>query len=250
MSGHSKWANIRIRKGAQDARRGKVFTKLAREIIIAAKEGGGDPDGNSRLRLAVEKARAASMPNDNIKRAIQRGTGESSEGADFQELTYEGYAPGGTAVLVSVLTDNRNRTVSDLRAIFSRNGGSLGETGCVAWMFDQKGLVSVDRETTDEDSLMEVALEAGADDMRTEGDTFDVITQPEDFSAVLAALRSKGIEPSMAEVTMLPKSTVQVEGKDAQQVLRLMDMLDDHDDVQQVYANFDISDKELEAAAG
>lgn len=249
MSGHSKWANIRIRKGAQDARRGKIFTKLAREIIVAAKEGGGDPEGNPRLRLAIEKARAASMPNENIRRAIQRGIGETNEGADFQELIYEGYAPGGTAVMVSVLTDNRNRTVSELRAIFSRNGGSLGEAGCVAWMFDQKGLISVDRAKIDEDTLLEIALEAGAEDMRTGSDTFDVITKPEDFSSVLAALRQRGIEPDVAEVTMLPKTTVLVEGKQAQQVLRLMEMLDDHDDVQHVYSNFDIPDRELEAAA-
>lgn len=249
MSGHSKWANIRLRKGAQDARRGKAFTKLAREIIVAAKTGGGDPDANFRLRTAIEKAREASMPADNIKRAIQRGTGESGEGANFIETTYEGYAPGGTAVMVSVLTDNKNRTVSDLRAIFSRNGGSLGETGCVAWMFDQKGILSVEKGQIEEDALLEIALEAGAEDMRTESDTFDVITEPEDFRAVREAMEAKGIKPTVAEVTMLPKSTVTVEGKEAQQVLRLVDMLDEHDDVQQVYSNFDIPETELEAAA-
>ncbi|MDH7570978.1 MAG: YebC/PmpR family DNA-binding transcriptional regulator [Armatimonadota bacterium] len=249
MSGHSKWANIRIRKGAQDARKGKIFTKLAREIIIAAKQGGGDPDGNPRLRLAIEKARQASMPQENIRRAIMRGTGESNEGANFEEMVYEGYAAGGTAVMVSVLTDNKNRTVSDLRAIFGRNGGSLGETGCVSWMFDHRGLISVEKDKIDEDTLLEIALEAGAEDMRVEADTYDVITLPENFSTVLAAIREKGIEPSVAEVTMLPKTTVSLQGKEAQQVLRLMDLLDDHDDVQHVYANFDISEKEMEAAA-
>jgi len=249
MSGHSKWHNIRLRKGAQDARKGKVFTKLAREIIVAAKEGGGNPDTNTRLRLAVEKAREASMPVDNIKRAIQRGTGEGDDAANYQEMVYEGYGPGGTAIMVSVLTDNKNRTVSDLRAIFSRNGGSLGETGCVAWMFDSRGLIAVPVDQVDEDRLLEIALEAGADDVRTEEESFEVLTAPEDFVQVRDAIAAAGIEPASAEVTMLPKSTVKLEGKEAEQVLRMMDMLDDHDDVQEVYANFDISDRDLEAAA-
>ncbi|HOJ23437.1 MAG TPA: YebC/PmpR family DNA-binding transcriptional regulator [Armatimonadota bacterium] len=249
MAGHSKWHNIRLRKGAQDARKGKIFTKLAREIIVAAKEGGGNPEMNGRLRLAIEKARDASMPVDNIKRAIQRGTGEGGEAVNYQEMVYEGYAPGGTAVMVSVLTDNKNRTVADLRSIFSRNGGSLGETGCVAWMFEQKGVISISTDQVEEDALLEIALEAGADDVRTEDDTFEVLTSPENFSQVKDAIVAAGLRPSSAEVTMLPKSTVSLGGKEAEQVLRLLDMLDDHDDVQQVYANFDISDRELEAAA-
>ena len=251
MSGHSKWHNIRLRKGAQDARKGKVFTKLAREIIVAAKEGGGNPDTNSRLRLAIEKAREASMPVDNIKRAIQRGTGEGDDAANYQEMVYEGYAPGGTAVMVSVLTDNKNRTVSDLRSIFSRNGGSLGETGCVGWMFDQKGRITIEKSQVEEDTLLEVALEAGAEDVRSEADsdTYEVITAPEAFGPVRAAIEEHGLKPSVAEVTMLPQTTVSLEGKEAEQVLRLMEMLDDHDDVQQVYANFDIAENELEAAA-
>ncbi|HHX40934.1 MAG TPA: YebC/PmpR family DNA-binding transcriptional regulator [Armatimonadetes bacterium] len=249
MAGHSKWHNIRLRKGAQDARKGKVFTKLAREIIVAAKEGGGNPDMNGRLRLAIEKARDASMPVDNIKRAIQRGTGEGGEAVNYQEMVYEGYAPGGTAVMVSVLTDNKNRTVADLRSIFSRNGGSLGETGCVAWMFEQKGVISISTEQVEEDALLEIALEAGAEDVRTEEDTFEVLTSPESFSQVKDAIVAAGLQPTSAEVTMLPNSTVSLGGKEAEQVLRLLDMLDDHDDVQQVYANFDISDRDLEAAA-
>lgn len=251
MSGHSKWHNIRLRKGAQDARRGKVFTKLAREIIVAAKEGGGNPDTNNRLRLAMEKAREASMPVENIKRAIQRGTGELGDGANYQEMFYEGYGPGGTAVMVSVLTDNKNRTVSELRAIFSRNGGNLAETGCVSWMFDQRGLITVPKEQIEEDALMELALEAGAEDMRSEpdADSFEVITAPENFHAVHEAILAGGIKPTEAEVTMLPQSTVKLEGKEAEQVLRMIDLLDDHDDVQQVYANFDISEQDLEAAA-
>ena len=249
MAVHSKWHNIRLRKGAQDARKGKIFTKLAREIIVAAKEGGGNPEMNGRLRLAIEKARDASMPVDNIKRAIQRGTGEGGEAVNYQEMVYEGYAPGGTAVMVSVLTDNKNRTVADLRSIFSRNGGSLGETGCVAWMFEQKGVISISTEQVEEDALLEIALEAGAEDVRTEEDTFEVLTSPESFSQVKDAIVAAGLQPTSAEVTMLPNSTVSLGGKEAEQVLRLLDMLDDHDDVQQVYANFDISDRELEAAA-
>jgi len=235
MAGHSKWHNIRLRKGAQDARKGKIFTKLAREIIVAAKEGGGNPEMNGRLRLAIEKARDASMPVDNIKRAIQRGTGEGGEAVNYQEMVYEGYAPGGTAVMVSVLTDNKNRTVADLRSIFSRNGGSLGETGCVAWMFEQKGVISISTEQVEEDALLEIALEAGAEDVRTEEDTFEVLTSPESFSQVKDAIVAAGLQPTSAEVTMHPNSTVSLGGKEAEQVLRLLDMLDDHDDVQQVY---------------
>jgi len=248
MSGHSKWHNIRLKKGKMDAERGKVFTKLAREIIVAAKEGGGNPDGNLRLRLAIQKARENSMPQDNIQRAIKRGTGEL-EGVSFEEVTYEGYGPAGVAVMVSCLTDNRNRTVADIRHIFSRCGGNLGESGCVAWMFDSRGMISIAKEAADEDTVMAIAIDAGAEDVRTEEDTYDIITNPEDFHVVRQAFENEKIPMLSAELTMLPKTTVVVEGKQADQVLRLMEMLEDHDDVQNVYANFDIPAQILEAAA-
>lgn len=247
MSGHSKWHNIRLRKGKQDAERGKIFTKVAREIIVAAKQGGGNPDANARLRLAIQKARDASMPADNVKRAIQRGTGEL-EGVSYEEVTYEGYGPGGVAVLVDCLTDNRNRTVAEIRTTFGRCGGNMGESGCVAWMFEQKGVVSIAAETTDEDSVMMAVLDAGAEDIRSEDDTIEVITQPEDLQAVRDALTNAGIEFTQAEVTMMPKSTVRVENpKEAGQILRLMDGLEDLDDVQHVYSNFDIPDDILQS---
>lgn len=249
MSGHSKWHNIRLRKGKQDAERGKIFTKVAREIIVSAREGGGSPDTNVRLRLAVQKAREVSMPADNIKRAIQRGTGEI-EGAHYEQVTYEGYGPGGVAVMVSCLTDNRNRTVADLRTIFSKSGGSLGESGCVAWLFDSKGVVTLQKGAVDEDTLMTVALDAGAEDIRIEGDTYEVLISPDALPNLRQALADAGIRFVSAEVTMVPKSAVRVEGKEAGRVLRLMDQLEDHDDVQQVYANFDIPEEVLEAAAG
>jgi YebC/PmpR family DNA-binding regulatory protein len=246
MSGHSKWHNIRLKKGKMDAERGKTFTKIAREIIVAAKAGGGNPDGNLRLKLAIQKAREASMPQDNIKRAIQRGTGEL-EGASYDELTYEGYGPGGVAVMVDTLTDNRNRTVAELRNLFSKSGGSLGESGCVAWIFDPKGLISIPKNGADEDTVMLAALDAGAEDVRVEEEVFDVITAPEELPAVRDALADARITPSLAEVTMLPKNTVKVEGKEAQQMIRLMDGLEDHDDVQHVYANFDIPEEVIAA---
>jgi YebC/PmpR family DNA-binding regulatory protein len=246
MSGHSKWHNIRLKKGKMDAERGKIFTKLAREIIVAAKEGGGNPEANARLRLAVQKARDASMPQENIKRAIQRGTGEL-EGVNYEELTYEGYGPGGAAVMVDVLTDNKNRTVAEVRNIFSKPGGSLGESGCVAWIFDPKGLISVPKDGLDEDTVMMAALDAGAEDVRSEEETFDVITSPEDLPAVRQALTDAGIPFTLAEVTMLPKSTVELKGKEAQQMIRLMEQLEDHDDVQHVYANFDIAENVMAA---
>ncbi|MGB9588812.1 MAG: YebC/PmpR family DNA-binding transcriptional regulator [Armatimonadota bacterium] len=248
MSGHSKWHNIRLRKGKQDAQRSNLFTKLAREIIVAAKEGGGNPDSNLRLRLAIQKARENSMPQENIKRAIQRGTGEI-EGAQYEQVTYEGYGPGGVAVMVSCLTDNRNRTVAELRTAFSKNGGSLGESGCVAWMFDPKGVITIQKDSVDEDTLMLTALEAGAEDISSEGDTYEVITAPEQFADVRQALTNAGIPLVNAELTMQPKSTVRVEGKEATQVLRMMEQIEDLDDVQQVYANFDIPEEILEAAA-
>jgi len=249
MSGHSKWHNIKLRKGKQDAQRSNLFTKIAREIIVAAREGGGNPDSNMRLRLTVQKARENSMPAENIKRAIQRGTGEI-EGAQYEEANYEGYGPGGVAVMVSCLTDNRNRTVAELRVAFSRNGGSLGESGCVGWMFDQKGIVTVDKSAVDEDTLMLAAMDAGAEDIRAEGDIYEVLSAPEDLQSIRQALTDAKIPFTEAEITRLPKNTVRVEGKEANQVLRMMDQLEDLEDVQQVYANFDIPEDLLEAAAG
>lgn len=248
MSGHSKWHNIRLKKNKMDAQKGKIFTRLAREIIVASKAGGGNPDGNPRLRTLLQKAREAGMPQDNIKRAIQRGTGEL-DGATYDEVTYEGYAPGGVAVLVDCLTDNRNRTVSEVRSTFSKCGGNLGETGCVAYMFDQKGVIEVPAEGADEDALLEAALEAGAEDVVNEDGVFAVTTAPHDLETVREALETKGIAMDSAEVTMVPKSTVTVQGKEAEQVLRLMEALDNLDDVQKVYANFDIPDSLLEQAA-
>lgn len=249
MSGHSKWHNIRLRKGKQDAVRSKLFTKIAREIIVAAREGGGNPDTNLRLRLAVQKARENSMPQDNINRAIQRGSGEV-EGARYEEVTYEGYGPNGVAVMVKCLTDNRNRTVAELRNIFSKSGGNLGESGCVAWMFESVGLAQIPAEAADEDSVMMATMDAGADDIRVEDDTIEVLCQPEDLPKVRDAITEAGIEFTSAEVTMLPISTVRVESsKEASQILRLMDALEDNDDVQQAYANFDIPDEIMQEAA-
>jgi YebC/PmpR family DNA-binding regulatory protein len=247
MSGHSKWHNIRLRKGKQDAERGKIFTKLAREIIVAAKSG-SNPDANVRLRLAIQKAKDNSMPADNIKRAIQRGAGEL-EGQSFEEVTYEGYGPGGVGVIVECLTDNKNRTYPEIRSIFNKNGGNIAESGAVSWSFNPKGVVSIKREDgVTEEGVMEAALEAGAEDVKAEEETFDVISAPEDFSAVRDALEGAGLPIDNAEVSMLPQTTVEVTGKDAELTLRLMDLLEDNDDVQNVYANFDIPDEELAAA--
>lgn len=248
MSGHSKWHNIRLRKGKQDAQKGKIFTRLGREIIMAAKQGGGNPDSNARLRLAMQRAREAGMPQDNVKRAIQKGTGEL-EGINYEDAVYEGYGPAGVAVMVETLTDNRKRTVSELRYIFSRQGGSLGETGCVAWMFDQKGVIAVPRSQTEEDTLLELALEAGAEDVRSDDDSFEVTTVPADLEKVRDALVKAGIQPENAEVTMLPRTTVRLDEKDAHQMLRLMDALEEQEDVQQIYANFDIPESVLAQAA-
>lgn len=242
MSGHSKWHNIRLRKGKQDAERGKTFTKLAKEIIVAAKAGGGSVDTNLRLRQAVDAARKASMPADNIKRAIQRGTGEL-EGASYEELTYEGYGPGGVAILVNCLTDNKQRTVADVRAIFSKNGGRLGESGSVGYLFESRGVILIDPHVTTEDRLMEVALEAGAEDIQeTEDGGFEVTTAFEDFAPVRDALDQAKIAYASADTAMIPTTTVSLEGKEAEQNLRLVDRLEEHDDVQDVYANFDIPD--------
>ncbi len=244
MSGHSKWHNIRLRKGAQDAKRGNLFTKLAKEIIMAAKAGGGNPDNNLRLRLSIQKARENSMPADNIKRSIQRGTGEV-EGAAFEEIVYEGYGPGGVAVLVECATDNKNRTVGNIRSIFTKTGGRMGESGSVAYRFRPIGRITIARDVTDEDSLFNAAIEAGAEDVRSDDEHFDVITQPEDFAAVRQALEASGLKIADAAYTMEPTDTVALDSKDAAVMLRLMERLEEDDDVQNVHANFDISDEIL-----
>jgi YebC/PmpR family DNA-binding regulatory protein len=241
MAGHSKWANIKHRKGAADARRGKVFTKLIKEITVSARMGGGDINSNPRLRAAILAAKAENMPKDNMERAIKKGTGEL-EGVSYEEIVYEGYGPGGTAVMVESLTDNKVRAVADIRHIFSKCGGNLGENGCVSYMFDKKGILEIQKDGVDEDNLMEVALEAGAEDIRGEESTFEVITDPGAFEAVKEAIDGAGIATTMAEVTMLPQTYANLEGKQADQMLRLMEMLEDCDDVQKVYTNADIPD--------
>ena len=246
MSGHSKWSSIKHKKGAADAKRGKIFSKLIKEITVASRLGGGDPDGNPRLRTAISAAKAENMPKDNIERAIKKGTGEL-EGVAYEEASYEGYGPGGVAVLVDCLTDNKNRAVADVKHLFERNGGALGEPGCVAWIFEQKGLIVFDRDKVDEEQLLELALEAGAEDVREEETEFDVITDPSDFELVKKAVDDAGLSYTLSEVTMIPKNTVKVEGKKAQQMVNLMQALEDNDDVSNVYANFDISDEVLEA---
>jgi len=245
MSGHSKWSSIKHKKGITDAKRGKLFTKLIKEITVATRLGGGDPDTNPRLRAAIATARAENMPKDNIKRAIKKGTGETGE-VTYEEVYYEGYGPGGAAVLVESLTDNKKRAVADIRYIFSKSGGGLGEAGCVAWMFEKKGLFVFEKKETDEEALMEVVLDAGAEDIRDEESTIEVVTAPEDFEQVKKALDESNMRYLLAEITMIPKSTVKLEDKQAEQMLRLMDSLEDSDDVQKVYSNFDISDKTLE----
>jgi YebC/PmpR family DNA-binding regulatory protein len=244
MAGHSKWANIKHRKGAQDARRGKLFTRLAREVTVAAREGGGDPDSNPRLRSAISAARAANMPNDRIDRALKKGTGELDGGAAYEEVVYEGYGPGGVAVFVSCLTDNRNRTVSEVRHLFSKHGGKLGNPGDVARMFDRKGYIEVPAEAIGEDDLMEKVLEAGADDMEREDDTFVIYTAPEAFDDVREALESEGVTMTTAEVAMIPQNLVPVEGSKAETVMSLLEALDDQDDVQKVSANCQIQQTE------
>ena len=239
MSGHSKWSTIKHKKAASDAKRGKIFTKLIKEITVAARIGGGDLNANPRLRSAIQAAKSENMPKDNIDRAVKKGTGEL-EGVSYDESIYEGYGPGGAAVLVDSLTDNKNRAVSEIRFIFNKNGGSMGENGCVAWMFDKKGYIVVERSATDEDTLMEVALEAGAEDVREDNSNFEVITAPEDFEDVTAAIEKADIATIEAEVTMLPQSTTNLAGKEAEQMIRLMDMLEDCEDVQKVYTNADI----------
>ena len=240
MSGHSKWSTIKHKKAASDIKRGKIFTKIIKEITVATRMGGGgDPNANPRLRAAIQAAQTENMPKDNIERAIKKGTGEL-EGVNYEENTYEGYGPGGAAVFLESLTDNKNRAVADIRHIFSKCGGNMGENGCVAWMFDKKGYIVVERSVVDEDTLMEVALDAGAEDVREDDSNFEVITAPEDFETVKAAIDAKEIKCLDAEVTMLPQNTTDLKGKEAEQMIRLMDMLDDCDDVQKVYTNADI----------
>ncbi len=245
MSGHSKWHSIKHKKAATDAKRGKAFTKLIKEITVAARTGGGgDPEANARLRTAIRDAKSMNMPADNIKRAIQKGTGEL-EGGSIDEIIYEGYGPGGVAVMVEVLTDNRNRTVGELRHVFDKWGGNLGENGCVAWMFTKRGYILVAAEGLDEDTAMNIAIEAGADDFSAHGDNYEILTDPASFDAVLGELKEKDIEPSTAEISMIPQNYIKLEGKPAQQMVRMMDALDDHDDVAKVHANFDIEESEL-----
>ncbi len=247
MSGHSKWSTIKRKKGANDAKRGKIFTKLIKEITVAARMGGGDINGNPRLRTAVTAAKAENMPKDNIERAIKKGTGEL-EGAVYEEILYEGYGPGGVAVLVETMTDNKNRTVADVRHYFAKSGGNLGESGCVGWMFDKKGRIVVDRSRVDEDELMELAIEAGAEDVVEEEDVFQVITAVEDFSEVVEGLEKGGIAIAEAAIVMIPKNTVDVTSeKTARSLLKLLENLEDHEDVQKVHANFDIPDELMEA---
>jgi YebC/PmpR family DNA-binding regulatory protein len=247
MSGHSKWHTIKHKKGAADAKRGKIFTRIIKELTVAARNGGGDPDMNPRLRTIIADAKAQNMPADNIKRAIRRGTGEE-EGVTYDEVMYEGYGPGGAAVLVETLTDNRNRTVGELRHAFSKYGGNLGEANSVAWMFDRKGVVTVARSKAAEDALMSAVLEAGADDMKDEGDVWEISSPIEAHQAVVDAVKALGVEPDAAEIAMLPQNYIKLEGKQAQQMLKLMEFLEDHDDTKNVWSNFDVEEQEIEAS--
>ncbi len=244
MSGHSKWNSIKHKKAAADAKRGKVFTRLIREISMAARSGGGDPDKNPRLRKAINDARAENMPADNIKRAIMKGTGQL-EGAQYEEVVYEGYGPGGVAIYLTATTDNRNRTVSEIRHIFTKNGGRIGESGCVAWMFKRAGYIDIEKGSAEEDQLLNIALANGADDLKDEGSIFEITTSPESYDAVLEALKSNNVEISSSEVGYIPQNYVKVEGKEAHQVLRLMEELEEHDDIQNVSSNFDISEEDM-----
>jgi len=249
MSGHSKWATIKHKKGALDAMRGKIFTRLIKEITIAAKNGGGDPDSNPRLRTAIAAAKAENMPADNIKRAVQRGTGELP-GATYEEFTLEGYGPGGVAVMLDINTDNRNRTVSEIRHAFGKNGGNMAEAGAVSWMFHKKGDIVVPKSLASEDDLMGIVLEAGADDLRDDGENWEVVTDPASFEAVVEAVKKAGITPTSAEVAMIPQNYIKLEGQQATTMIRLVEALEEHDDVQNVHANFDIDAKLLEEVAG
>lgn len=245
MSGHSKWASIKHKKAATDAKRGKIFTKLIKEITVAARNGGGDQDKNPRLRTAVDRAKQANMPQDNIERAIKKGTGEL-EGVTYEEFTIEGYGPGGVAIMAEVVTDNKNRTTADIRSIFSKKNGNVAGAGSVSWIFEKKGYIEIDKSVASEDKIMSVALDAGAQDMETQEDIYTITTQPKDLEAVKKALEEKDIKPNSAEVTMMPKSSVKLTGEDAKQILSLVEALEDSDDVQNVYANFDIPDEAVQ----
>ncbi len=247
MSGHSKWHSIKHKKGAADAKRGKLFTRIIKELTVAARDGGGDPDSNPRLRTVIADAKAANMPADNIKRAIRRGTGEEP-GVSYEEVTYEGYGPGGVALMVEVLTDNKNRAVGEIRHLLTKHGGNLGSSNSVAWLFDKQGYVLVDRDAVDEERLMTAAIDAGADDFRDDGSHWEIISAPESFDAVAAAVRALGVEPASAQVAMLPQNSVVLEGKPAQQMMKLMGALEDLDDIRHVWSNFDVSEKEIEAS--
>jgi YebC/PmpR family DNA-binding regulatory protein len=247
MSGHSKWHTIKHKKGAADAKRGKVFTRIIKELTVAARAGGGDPDSNPRLRTIVAEAKAVNMPADNIKRAIQRGTGELP-GVSYDEITYEGYGPGGAALIIETLTDNRNRTVGEIRHLLSKYGGNLAAEHCVAWMFDKKGYIVVDKAAADEESLLAAAIDAGADDMRDDGDSWEIVSAPDVFQKVLEAVKGLGVEPGAAEIAMLPQNYVKLEGKPAQQMIKLMEAAEEHEDTKKVWSNADIEEKEIEAS--
>lgn len=250
MSGHSKWATTKHKKAAVDAKRGKSFTKLIKEITVAARIGGGDPDGNARLRVAIQKSKEQNMPADNIKRAVMKGTGELP-GVSYEEILYEGYGPGGTAILVESMTDNKNRTVSEIRHVFSKHGGNMGEAGCVGWMFHKSGYIAVEKSRADEDRLMTLALDAGADDLKADDpDQYEILTAPAELERVKKALEAQGVPMTIAEVTQIPQTYVRLEGKDAELMLKLMEVLEDHDDVQKVYANFDIAQDVMEKVLG
>ncbi len=247
MSGHSKWHTIKHKKGAADAKRGKAFTRLIKELTVAARAGGGDPDTNPRLRTIIADAKAQNMPADNIKRAIRRGTGEEP-GVSYEEAQYEAYGPGGAAVIMDVLTDNKNRTVGELRHLLTKHGGNLAETNAVAWMFTKRGYIVVPKDKADEDALMSAVIDAGGDDLRDDGENWEVLSSPDTFQGVLDAVKKLGIEPAAAEISMLPQNYLKLEGKQAQQMVKLMEALDDHDDVRHVWSNFDIEEKEIEAS--
>lgn len=246
MSGHSKWSTIKRKKGAIDAKRGKIFTKLIKEITLAARLGGGDPESNARLRAAIAAAKDENMPKDNIERAVKKGLGTGADAVVYEEITYEGYGPGGAAVLLEVMTDNKNRTVAEVRHIFSKHGGNLGENGCVAWIFEKKGVIIVDKKELPEDELMELALDAGAQDVREAGNEFEIITDPMSFEGVRQAIIARKIKYMDARIGMIPQNTVKLEGAKAEQMLKMMEKMEDHDDVQNVYANFDIADDIME----